>query len=249
MTLASIALEVLGACAQCLSAQPKSARQIAQEAFPSVVLIATLDTHSQPVSLGSGFVLKNGLIVTNHHVISGASSGYTKLVGRSMKYEIGGIAGADVAHDLVILSVNRLTAPALPIGDSEQVATGDEVYAVGNPEGLEGTFSQGIVSAVRQLGQDKMLQITAPISPGSSGGPILNSTGRIIGVAVATFTGGQNLNLAIPASYLIALLARISSEVQPLSRAAAKTEGHSILERFGEPGARGVIGENLEWED
>ena len=68
----------------------------------------------------------------------------------------------------------------------------------GNPQGLEGTFSQGIVSSIRVLGADKILQITAPISPGSSGGPVLNEKGQVIGVSVATFRGGQNLNFAIP---------------------------------------------------
>jgi len=78
--------------------------------------------------------------------------------------------GVDDVHDLAILSVQGLKAKALPLGDSSQVAAGDEVYVVGNPQGLEGTFSTGIVSGVRKIGDDSLLQITAPISPGSSGG-------------------------------------------------------------------------------
>jgi len=74
----------------------------------------------------------------------------------------------------------------LPIGNSGEVAVGDAVYAIGNPEGLEGTFSQGIVSGLRRTGNGTMLQITAPISPGSSGGPILDSTGRIVDPEVNT---------------------------------------------------------------
>ena len=194
--------------------QPKSPRQIAQEAFPSVVLLVLELSEGQ--SLGSGFVLRDGLVVTNYHVIRGAERGYCGLVGKQMKYEIAGVAVVDVAHDLSIIAVNGLKAPALPIGDSGQVGVGDAVYAIGNPEGLEGTFSQGIVSGIRHDGNETMLQITAPISHGSSGGPILDSSGKIIGIAVATVRGGQNLNLAIPSSYLTKLAADVSAEVLPL---------------------------------
>lgn len=81
-------------------------------------------------------------------------------------------------------------------------AVGDKVYAVGNPLGLEGTFSEGIVSVLRRAKGSTFIQITAPISPGSSGGPILNSRGEVVGVATATFSRGQNLNFAIPAAYV-----------------------------------------------
>jgi S1-C subfamily serine protease len=121
--------------------QPKSARQIAQEAFPSVALLVMQDSNGQPTSLGSGFVIRDNLVVTNRHVIGGASSGYGRLVGENRKYEIAGTVAVDAAHDLAILALHGLKAPALAIGDSNQTAAGDEVYAVGNPEGLEGTFS------------------------------------------------------------------------------------------------------------
>jgi len=96
------------------------------------------------------------------------------------------------------------------------VAVGDEVFVVGNPYGLEGTLSQGIMSGLRSVGPDSLLQITAPISPGSSGGQVLNSQGEVIGVAVATLTDGQNLNFAIPVSYLKAFLTEVKS-LRPLS--------------------------------
>lgn len=205
-------------------AQPKPARQIAQEAFPSVVLVEMQDDHGQPTSLGSGFVLRDGLVVTNRHVIAGAASGFVRLVDESAKYEIAGTVAVDDAHDLAIIAATRLKAPALPLGDSSQVAVGDEVYAIGNPQGLEGTFSQGIISAIRRSDGDTILQITAPTSQGSSGGPILNGSGEVIGIAVATFTGGQNLNLAIPVSCLTALTSGISGEVRPLSRLSSSDQ-------------------------
>src|SRR5262249_16479607 len=87
-----------------------------------------------------------------------------------------------------------------------KVEIGDQVFVIGNPLGLEGTLSQGIVSALRKLDQNSLIQITAPISSGSSGGPVLSIDGKVIGVAVATFVRGQNLNFAIPSSYLAKLM-------------------------------------------
>ena len=105
------------------------------------------------------------------------------------------------------------------------------MFAVGNPQGLEGTFSMGIVSSVRQIEADSLLQVTAPISPGSSGGPILNAEGQVIGVAVATFNGGQNLNFAIPSKYVLELLKKISKP-EPLASQPSKT-AKSILDELG----------------
>jgi S1-C subfamily serine protease len=233
--------------ARLVAAQSKSPRQIAQEAFPSVVLLLMEDAYGQPSTLGSGFVLREGLVATNCHVIQGAVRGYAKLVGQPRKYEITGIAASDAAHDLSILGVEGLKAPGLPIGDSGEVAVGDDVYAIGNPQGLEGTFSQGIVSAVRHLGNDTVLQITALISPGSSGGPILNSAGRAIGIALATFKDGQNLNLAVPSSYLTALSSALSTELLPLSRERPGSAVRSMLRELGDPTVGGVIGDKFDW--
>ena len=107
---------------------------------------------------------------------------------------------------------------SLPLGDSDAVEIGEPVYAAGNPSGLEGTFSDGIISSIRGDGAYKIPQITAPISPGSSGGPVLNEKGEVIGVSVLTIRNGQNFNFAIPINYLKSLL----SEVQ-LTKALRKT--------------------------
>lgn len=87
------------------------------------------------------------MIVTNWHVLTGAAAASAKLVGRDGEYPIVGIVNADTGRDIVLVSVGGLSAPSLTLGNSSKVAVGDEVYAVGNPEGLEGTFSQGIVTA------------------------------------------------------------------------------------------------------
>lgn len=230
------------------SSQAQTARQIAQNAFPSVVILVMEDANGQPVSLGSGFFVKNDIIATNLHMLEGASRGYVKIVGQKHKYEIAGIVGIDTQRDLALLKITGVKAPSLILGDINQVAVGDEVYAIGNPQGLEGTFSQGIVSSIRQIGVDILFQITAPISPGSSGGPVLNAQGKVIGIAVATFSGGQNLNFAIPANYLAILLSEIKP-ITPLSAKATAKQKRSIIDDFGKRSVKGVTGGQLTWDD
>lgn len=181
-------------------------RDIAQTAFPSVVLLAMRGANGQLASVGSGFFVRSDVVATNLHVIEDARGGYARIVGQEKKYDIAGTVGIDTQQDLVLLKIVAVKAAPLRLGDTHEVAVGDEVYVIGNPLGLEGTFSQGIVSGVRQIGSKNLFQITAPISAGSSGGPVLNARGEVIGVAVATLRGGQNLNFAIPASHLAVLL-------------------------------------------
>src|SRR5262249_8158624 len=110
-------------------------------------------------------------------------------------------------HDLVILRVEAEKLPVLSLGDSDSVRAGDAVVAIGHPLGLEDTVSNGLVSAVRHLDPElDVLQISAPIAPGSSGGPLFNDHGDVIGITTAIVQGGQNLNLALPVKYVKALL-------------------------------------------
>jgi len=221
-------------------------RQIAQNAFRSVVLLVLEDSRGQPVSLGSGFFVAPGTIATNLHVTKDAAGGYARLIGQKKKYEIRGVVGMDSEKDLVLLAVVGPPAPPLTLADSAQMAVGDEVFAVGNPEGLEGTFSQGIVSGIRDASGVTLLQITAPISPGSSGGPVLNTQGRVVGIAVATFRSGQNLNFAVPSSYLKSLLTSIKP-VSPLSEVRSYISSRSALENIGNPTRDALVGSNVVW--
>jgi hypothetical protein len=205
------------------------------------------DANSQPLSLGSGFFVRDGEIASNLHVVEGAAKGYAKLVGQKAKYDIEGITAVDPERDLVVLKVLASGSPTLSLGSSDAVQVGESVYAVGNPQGLEGTFSQGIVSSIREVGTDKLLQITAPISPGSSGGPVLNGKGEVIGISVATFRGGQNLNFAIPSGYLNALLAKVGPTT-PLAQAKPVKAQQSILADLGGRSSEGVVGGQLTWD-
>jgi len=225
----------------------QTAQEIARKAFKSTVLLVMEDANGQPMSLGSGFFVRDGEIVSNLHVVKGASRGYAKIVGQKNKYNIEGITGIDLERDLVILKISTAKSLSLSIGNSDMVEVGEQVYAVGNPQGLEGTFSQGIISSIRQVGSDKLLQITAPISPGSSGGPVLNSNGVVVGVSVATFRDGQNLNFAIPSNYIKDLLSNTRT-VRPLASTKSTMNQPSILADLGGRSSEGVIGQNFTYD-
>lgn len=229
------------------SAHGQTPQEIAKKAFSSTVLLVMEDANGQPLALGSGFFVRDGEIGSNLHVVQGAARGYAKLVGEKAKYDIEGITAVDPERDLVVLKLSAGRSQALPLGNSDDVQVGESVYAVGNPQGLEGTFSQGIVSSIRVVGADKLLQITAPISPGSSGGPVLNGKGEVIGVSVATFRGGQNLNFAIPGNYLRTLLGK-TGPAKPLVQGKQTKPQRSILADLGGRSTEGVLGGQLTWE-
>lgn len=230
------------------STNAQTAQEIAKKAFSSTVLLVMEDANGQPLSLGSGFFIRDGEIASNLHVVEGAARGYAKLVGQKRKYDLEGITAVDSERDLVVLKISAAGSPVLPLASSDAVQVGESVYAVGNPQGLEGTFSQGIVSSIREVGADKILQITAPISPGSSGGPVLNSKGEVIGVSVATFRGGQNLNFAIPSNYLKSLLGK-RGPAKPLVQAKPAKAKRSILADLGGRSSEGVVGSHFSWND
>ncbi len=221
-------------------------QQIAQKAFRSTVLLVMEDAKGQPLSLGSGFFVGDGQIVTNLHVVKGAARGYAKLVGKEIKHNIEGITAIDAKRDLVILKVPAFGTQAVSLGNSDFTQVGETVYAVGNPRGLEGTFSQGIISSIRPVGSDKLIQMTAPLSPGSSGGPVLNRRGKVIGVSVLTIRDGQNLNFAIPSNYLKTLLTKVGI-TKRLSQAKPTKGQRSLLADFGSRSTEGVTGGKLSW--
>ena len=204
-------------------AQAQTAEQIAEKALAATVYLEMKDRSGVSLGFGSGFFVKENLIATNFHVIEGAAKGTAKLVGKYTTYMIEGITAIDETNDLALLKVNAYSIKPLPLGDSDDVRIGATVYVAGNPKGLEGTFSDGIISSRRDRYTQERLQMTAPISPGSSGGPVLNHRGEVIGVSYMTIEGGQNLNFALPSNYLKTLLTRtrivtpFSQEHQPIS--------------------------------
>ena len=193
--------------------------EIAEKALAATVYLEMQDSNGLPLGFGSGFFVKPNLIATNYHVIVGAASGTAKLVGKHTTYEIEGFTATDETNDLALLKVLAYGIKPLMLGSSDAVKIGETVYVAGNPKGLEGTFSDGIISSRRDKYTKERFQMTAPISPGSSGGPVLNTTGEVIGVSVAAHRDldAQNLNFAIPSSYLKTLLT-LSKPAKPLSQ-------------------------------
>ncbi len=175
--------------------------QIAAKATPSVVQIRS------PNSLGTGFIVrKDGWIATNLHVIAGARELVVSTQDRH-EYPVVDVLGVDPAQDLALLRIEAKDLGVLVLGDSDAVHPGDSVVAIGHPFGLEDTVSNGLVSAVRVLDPaHTVLQISAPIAPGSSGGPLFSDKGEVIGVATFYSTQGQNLNFGVPIRYLKTLL-------------------------------------------
>ena len=189
-------------------------QEIAEIALESTVHLSFTDAKGNRWT-GSGFVVHDGHIATTHHVVDNMWIGSAKLVGEEEIYPVETILDIDKERDLAIIKVAGIDAPALPLGDSDTVQIGDKVYVVGNPRGLEGLFSDGIISAIRSGSADKIFQMTAPISPGSGGGPVFNEGGEVIGVSFAALRDGQNLNFAVPVNYL-KLLANISFTPTPI---------------------------------
>jgi hypothetical protein len=167
------------------------------------------------MSLGTGFFVEKDLIVTNFHVVKNSSQISIKFINKNQTYKVLGSLGVDRQNDLALLKVKEIGAKPLEFDTNSSQDVGDTVYVIGNPEGLEGTFSQGIISSIRG---NRYIQITAPISKGSSGSPVLNNKGLVIGIAVGAISDGQNLNFAIPVSYLKDLISN-KTDLVPLENA------------------------------
>ena len=209
----------------------QTTEHIAEKALAATVYLEMQDSTGETLSIGSGFFVRQNLIVTNYHVIEGAASGTAKLVGKHTKYTIEGITATEKFNDLAILKVSASGIKPLPlVANSDRVKIGAQVYVAGNPKGLEGTFSDGIISSKRGGYANQRLQMTAPISPGSSGGPVLNTRGEVIGVSFMTIEGGQNLNFAIPSNYIKTLLS-LSNRVRPLSRVSSTVSAETYFRR------------------
>lgn len=197
-----------------------SARDIAHTVLPATVLLFKFDSNNEPVAFGSGFVVTPTIIATNYHVIKGAAQMVAKLVNRGDGYvRVEKVITVDRKNDLALLQVEPVDVVPLPLEDRERPAIGDTVYVAGNPEGYEGTFSQGIISSIRR--REGLIQIDAAISHGSSGGPVVNAQGRVIGVAKSINTDGQNLNFAVPVDFLISLLTEGGEEPDNASAVAS----------------------------
>src|SRR5208282_1834907 len=202
--MAVVLLLVAAMSAQNAPSSNKGARldipAISREAHGAVVSIVVSDKNGHPVAQGSGFLIsKDGQVVTNYHVIKNGSSAVIKFPDGAF-FVVDGVLASDKHRDVAIIKAHGNDFRALTLGDSDRLQVGEEVVAIGSPLSLESTVSNGIISGIRTDEEEggKFLQITAPISPGSSGGPLFNMAGGVVGITTSHLVGGQNLNFAIP---------------------------------------------------
>lgn len=166
---------------------------------PSAVAIETFDARGVQITRGSGFFIDLDRVVTNRHVIENAHRAEVHSFNGNV-YPVKGVVAVDAEGDIAVLRVEAPPGQVRPLSlDRTSPQEGESVVVIGNPFGLEGSVTNGIVSAVRDIPTfGRIIQITAPISPGSSGSPVVNMHGQVIGVATLQITGGQSINFAIP---------------------------------------------------
>ena len=183
--------------------------QIVKKWNESILLVKSIGKNGNLLGQGSGFVIsENGVVATNYHVIKSSHSILIQFVNGKSYQEVSLIAGYP-SNDLAILYIEEDDS-FLPVilGDSDNLQTGEQILAIGNPYGFENTISDGLISGIREIGDFKLLQITAPVSPGSSGGALFNMKGEVIGItSIGSQWNAQNLNFAIPINLLKFLVA------------------------------------------
>jgi S1-C subfamily serine protease len=199
-------------CALALASLPASGavpspREVAARITPAVVSIAAYDRWGDELSTGTGFLVdEQGTFVTNQHVLEGAASLKVELSTGEQFTQVYSLV-VDADRDIAILRIPAEQTPAAVLGVDRDLEVGDTIFVMGNPLGLDRTFSNGMVSARRVIEGSDTIQITAAISPGSSGGPVMNEHGHVIGIATWYLEHGQNLNMAVPIRYVRPLLA------------------------------------------
>jgi hypothetical protein len=200
MRLLFLMFLVAGVVAAQTAPPRKDIPTIAKAANGAIVSIIMSDKNGHDIAQGTGFLIsKDGRVVTNYHVIENGSSAIAKLPDGAF-FLVDGVLAFDKARDVAVIKARGENFRTLTLGNSDRLQVGEEVIAIGNPLSLESTVSNGIVSGIRTVEAEggKFLQITAPISHGSSGGPLFNMAGEVIGITSSGLRGGENLNFAIP---------------------------------------------------
>ncbi len=206
-TVLSVSLLILGAYAcvhartrtqpgsQEHSASTRSAADLFRLLSPSVFVVEALDEDGSVVAFGSGVVVASDEIETNTHVID---PGIAIRVRQGPKTWPAQIEHISLHSDLCLLRVDRLNVPFVTLRPSKTLLAGEQVYAIGAPEGLELTISSGLISGLRRFDGKQVIQTSAPISHGSSGGGLFDIRGNLVGITTSMLVTGQNLNFALP---------------------------------------------------
>jgi S1-C subfamily serine protease len=203
---------------------------------------------------GSGFILdKAGHVLTNYHVVENANRGIEVQLSNKHRYSAK-VVGTDRVHDLALLQIEAPNLQPVTLADSSQLAVGQKVYAIGNPFGLSGTMTQGIISSIRSIRGaggapiEDAIQTDAAINPGNSGGPLLNSHGEVIGINTVIATNGaeqsSGIGFAIPintAKAVLADLTRYGTVKRPSLGISSLAIGPDLAEELGLAADYGVL--------
>ena len=211
-----------------------TAEQIYKKASPAVFYIEVFDKDDKLVKTGSGFfIAESGLAVTNYHVVIGASS-IKITTDDGVAHDVAGICDYDWKKDIALIQAEGEGYHYLETADSDKVQTGATVYTLGSPLGLQASFTRGIISqSLREIEGAEFIQLDAPISSGSSGGALLDTSCRAIGVTSATMTASQNINLAVPIGFYSELQRETYVPVSSILIPAAYYEGYYPAPDFG----------------
>lgn len=223
-----LALALLAPFAVAADLRPSELFRVASQ---TIVVMEALDDAGTPIAQGSGVTIAPGVVVSNCHVFSQAAIAAVRY--QTQRYAAV-LRHGDSERDLCSFSVEGLPAPAAVLGVTSTLAVGDRAYAIGAPQGLELTLSDGLLSGFRGEGPVRLIQTTVPISPGSSGGGLFDSSGRLIGITTMYLDKGQQLNFAVPVEWINELPARHQTagtfRAQP---SAAERKARDALTRLG----------------
>lgn len=209
------------------------AKEIFRRVAPSTVVVFGVNLNFEAQSLGSGVVIERGVVATNCHVLRGALGFTVHYHGKDYHARI---RHADILRDVCTLSSNTLNAPPVEFNPdgTKQLDVGDKVYAVGAPRGLELTLSDGLLSGFREEPSGRLVQITAPISPGSSGGGLYDQHATLIGLTTLYLKDSQQLNFAVPVEWIHELPQRTEDPANLVAArkyaAEAVTELENVLQ-------------------
>jgi tetratricopeptide (TPR) repeat protein len=220
--------------------------EIVAKAKPAVVEIVAIDEKGSLNRLGTGFFISSdGQVVTNQHVVEGATS-IAAINNNGAVFLFERAVAEPAGVDLAILKFRATDVRFLTLGKSTTAVEGQKVIVIGNPTGLTGTVSDGIISAFRE--NRSVIQITASISPGSSGSPVMDENGEVIGVATVQIVDGQNLNFAIAVEKVSAALMQPSNEqVTPTPAVDAKVYFDRGIASLCEGNYHKAISDFTEW--
>lgn len=198
-----------------------TASRVFAKASPSIVVMDAVDGTGKVIALGSGVVIAKDVVVSNCHVFENKSTDTASVVYEHKRFAAT-LRYADLGHDLCSFTVQDLAAPPITMGATSGLVVGENAYAIGAPEGFDLTLSSGIISSLREIPGGTIIQMTTPISPGSSGGGLFDSDGRLIGITSYYEKGSQQINFALPVEWIGALPKR-GETLQQLATEARNT--------------------------